>query len=661
MYILFAIIAAILLSAFPYLYNRKAPFLFLLRGLTYFAIFLLLLPIKIEKQKKKIQKPVLYVLADQTESIKKQSADKDLKNIWQALKKAEINKHFDTHFYTFDTALHTTDTLSFTSKKTDIAAVLQFLKNLHQSDQTTPVILLTDGQSTQGQSYVYQWNKDSHFQFFPIAFGDTIKHNDVAIDLLNVNPFVYKGNRFQVEIFTSYSGKKKVQTQLVILQQDKTVYKKNISFSDKEKTQQISILLPATSKGFFSYQAYLQPISNEKNRLNNRNYFSVEVLDNVREILLLSSIIHPDLGVIKRSLKRNKYLQIELKNPKNTNIDYKAYQAVVLYQPTKDFASAFDKISQHKMSWWMITGSQTDWDFLNARKLFFSKQSAASLENYFPRKNTNFSLFKLPDLKTDILPPLVDKYGYISLKGTTQTAFFSNIKGVNTQQALWVFNSSKKQSLLAGENLWKWAMQSGIYKKQAAFDQMLQQTIRYLSLADHFDRIKLQYQRQFYQGGSIVIGTQILNKNLEINPKAHPVLSLQKAGQKSTYPMSFQGDFYKADLSNLSPGTYGFTVSDATTHLKKMGSFVVLNYNAEAKNPNANMKDLKRLAQATGGKLYNKTQIEDLLKSLSQKKYPDIIHISMQKQALVNYRLLLFLIVLFLGLEWFIKKMRGEV
>ena len=51
MYILLAIIAAILLSAFPYLYKRRAPFLFLLRALTYFAIFLLLLPIKIEKQK----------------------------------------------------------------------------------------------------------------------------------------------------------------------------------------------------------------------------------------------------------------------------------------------------------------------------------------------------------------------------------------------------------------------------------------------------------------------------------------------------------------------------------------------------------------------------------------------------------------------------------
>jgi len=661
MYILLAIIAAILLSAFPYFYKRKAPFLFLLRALTYFAIFLLLLPIKIEKHKKSIQKPMLYVLADQTVSIEKQSVGQDLKNIWQQLKKADLNKHFDTHFYTFDTKLHQADSLLFKAKQTDIASVLQSLKKLDQTDQTTPVILLTDGQSTQGSAYAHQWNKQAHLQFFPVAVGDTIKHDDVAIDLLNVNPFVYKGNRFPVEIFTSYSGKKSVQTQLVILQQGKTVYKKSIRFTAKNNTRQISVLLPASSKGVFSYQAFLRPISNEKNRLNNRKYFSVEVLDNVQKVLLLSSLIHPDLGAIKRSLTHNKYLQIELKNPNDAKIDYKAYQVVILYQPTKDFAPVFDKLKQHKMSWWVITGSQTDWAFLNSRKLFFSKKSATTLEDYFPRKNKNFSLFKLPDFKTDFLPPLIDNYGNISLSGATQISFFSNIKGVDTQAPLWVFNSSKKQCLLAGENIWQWQMQSGIYKQQEAFDQLLQQTIRYLSLTDHFDRIKLQYQRQYYQGGSIVIGAQILNKNLEINAQAHPVLYLQKEGKKSTYPMSFQVDFYKADLSNLAPGTYHFKISDATTHLKKMGSFVVLNYNAEAKNLSVNSKDLRQLAQATGGKLYNKNQIGDLLSMLSQNNYPNIMHSTTQKVPLIDYRFLLFLIVFLLALEWFIKKMRGEI
>jgi hypothetical protein len=662
MNILFALLAAILLSAFQYLYKRKALSLFIFRALSYFAVLLLLVNPKVEKQIKKVTKPDLYILADNSKSIAKQNVGKSLKNAYNLLKNSKFDEKFSVHYYSFGNQLQSKDSLDFTADKTDISAVLKELKNIQNTTQNAAVILLTDGQSTLGENYTYSLNQNDKLQVFPIVVGDTTRYDDLRINLLNANPFAYKGNRFPVEIFTSYDGKKQVVTNLIIKQGKQTVYKKKLKFSATNKSQHINLMLDAKAVGNYHYTAFLTKIDNEHNTLNNQKYFSVEIIDNAKKILLLSSIIHPDLGVLKRSLSKDKYLQIDLKKPSDKSIDFKKYHSLIIYQPTSEFADVFKTIKREKISWLVISGTHTDWAFINRQKLFFSKQSASVSENYFPAQNTSFSLFKLPELSVSELTPLVDSYGNIQLQGQTQTAYYSKIKGIATHQPLFVFNSEQKQALLAGENIWKWRMQSGLLKQEAAFDQLLQQSIQYLSLDKQFDRLKLRYNKQYFQGESIEIIAQVLDKNLAFNTKAQPVLSIKVGGELQKFPMSNQGDYFQADLSNLSAGTYKFTVFDKITKLKKSGSIRILSYSLEEKNLRADIKSLQKLAQNTQGKVYDTSDISTLIDYLSKDaNYPSISHITVEKLPLINYKWLLFLIVLLLGAEWFLKKLRGEL
>ncbi len=659
MYYIIAILAALLLSAFQYLYKRKALWLFILRFLTYTTILFLLINPEIEKKTEQITKPDLYVLADNTLSIKSQKAGDQIIETIKKVNSPALQDKYKLHFFKFDSVLSKLDSLQFNAGQTDIAKALSELSFLHQGQQPAAVLLLSDGQANSGQNYVYQ-TLSKNLHIYPLIVGDTTTYNDLKIDLLNVNPYTYQENRFPVELFVSGQINQPVTAVVKIMEGKQTLFKKNIRLTPGKSTARIALKLKAGKKGLHRYKAVISGIKQEKNTYNNFWYFNVEVLDNAKKILIVSNIIHPDIGAIKRSLKQHKYIQIEVKSPKEAIANLADYKSLILYQPGKDFDHLMTRIKIKHKPWLIITGKHTDWGFINGQKLFFNKQPARSFEAFFPVKNTTFSLFKLPELDLKDLPPLYDLYGKVSLSGATDIAYFSKLNGLETRQPLIAFNTQDKQAVFLGENIWQWAMQAGLHRQKTAFDQLIFQTIQYLSLQDSFERLKINFKKQYFQGTPIKITAQFLNKNLEVDINQNPVLTLIKANKTDKFPMTLNGDIYQADLSKLPAGDYKFVVQNKDKSLKKSGYFKILPYSLERINASANITDLKELARKTGGQWYFDNN--QMIKDLSQTKaYPASLTYETKKSPLIDYRWLLFLLVFFLSLEWFIKKLQGSL
>jgi len=657
MYFFLAILAALLLSAFQYLYKRKALWLFILRFFTYSLLLILLINPKIETKKEIITKPPLYVLADNSLSIKNQNAVKSVDELISKLKTEELNKKFNLHFFKFDNSLNKLDSLNFTANQTDIGQSLSELVFLHQTEQKAPVILITDGQSNTGSDYAYNNKLPTSIQVFPVVTGDTTRYANLKIDLLNVNPYAYQGDFFPVEIFVSAQIKKPVQTVIKIINKNKNLDQQKLRFTPENNTQRLNLKLKAGKPGVYHYKVVLSSLNNEKNKTDNISYFSVEVIDNAKKVLIISDIIHPDIGAVKRSLNSHKFIQANLKKASD-KIDFNTYESFVLYQPNSKFEKVFNKIKQLKKSWWLITGKHTDWRFINRKNLFFNKLTAQSFENYFAIPNETFGLFKLPELKTKNLPPLVDQYGRIDLKPNTATAYYSKINGLVTKEPLLAFNTQEKQAVLFGENIWQWAMQAGVSGQKKEFNQLVYQIIQYLSLQKDFERLDLDYKKQYYQGDRILIVAKFLNRNLEPDAAAQPVLIIKN----KQIPMQENGDFYQAELSALSPGNYRFSVQNKDKTLTKSGYFSVLPFSLEAQNLSADLTKLKALAKQTGGQVYFPDQaiaLIDFLKKTPQ--YHSLISYKTSQAPLVDYKWLLFFIALLLAIEWLVKKLRGEL
>ncbi len=660
MYYLTGFILAFALSAFQYLYKRKAPFLFLLRFLTYSILILLLLNPKIEKKQKIVHRPELYILADNSSSIKKQQAGKQVDKLIANIKKSNLSKKYNLHFFQFSDHLKTLDSLTYSESKTAIGQVIDELKLWHQKERKAPVILISDGQNNSGNDYLFSVS-NKPFQIYPVVTGDTTYHNDIKIDLLNVNPYVFKGNQFSLEIFVSGNLKKEIQTQLKIIENKSIIASKKIRLSPDKPAVKTDFLLDGKTKGLHQYTAYLTPVKNEKNTLNNRKIFSVEVIENKQKIILISDIIHPDIGALKRSLKTNPYIDFVIKKP-SANIRFSDYNTFVLYQPTSNFNTVVDKILKLNKPWLIITGTHTDWNFINQKKLFFRKDFSGSNEVFFPYQNKKFSLFKLPGINWDDFPPLRDKYGKIYLQTTSETALLSKVQGIATNEALFAFQSEKKQAVLFGENLWQWFIQAGIKEQKKALQELWLQTFRYLNLNQNFDRLQVNYRHQYFQGNTIKISARFLNENLEPDDKARPIIILKKSNGKQQIPMLSSGDFYEVNLSNLPPGNYSFSIQNQDKSLRKNGAFRVLSYGLEDKNLQADVKKLSALAQKTNGKIITPAQIDELINELIKtKKFPASVNYQIQQNGLIDIKWLLFLLVLLLSLEWFVKKLRGEL
>ncbi len=663
MYYVIAILTAFVLSAFQYLYKRKALFLFILRFLAYAIIFILLLNPKIIYKKKKITKPDLIILADNTLSIAKANQADTVAHYIKILRDyPDLKNKFKPQFYKFGEITQKLDSLQFNETKTDLAQALQKIAFFNQSDKPVPVILLSDGQANLGQDYNRTSLDTSKIDVFPIIFGDTIQPQDIRIDLVNVNPFAFKGNKFPVEVFISADLKHSIKAQLNILENKKIIAQTHFILSPTKRTKKLTVYLPADKVGEHFYHMVLSKLPNENNIFNNTAYFRVNVLSNQHNILLVSDIIHPDLGSLKRSLASQKNIKIDIVTPDKLPKNLEHYESVILYQPSSNFAKVFDIIKKQQKSWLIITGTHTDWTFLNRQTLFFKKQPAHSYENYFARKNSQFSLFELPDLKVDNLPPLKDYYGRVQLNKGTDVAYFSQINGIDSRQALIAFNSQEPQAVILGENIWQWGIEAGIQQQRSYFNKLLYKIFQYLSLQKDYDRLKISYHNTYTQGRPIKIFAQFLNKNLSPDTSLNPVIILKSDIHQYKFPMVLSGEQYVVDISTLQPGTYNFTVLDKGANLKKTGRFTVLPYSLEDINIQTNLSKLSQLAMQTGGAVLNGLTLKkDLYKIMDSHKYKAILSYQTKEGHLIEYKILLFILVFLLASEWLIKKLKGDL
>ncbi|WP_235317735.1 hypothetical protein [Polaribacter sp. Hel1_33_49] len=219
----------------------------------------------------------------------------------------DLKKKFELSNFSFGAALQVTDSFSFLENQTNISEAILGVNEL-QKDKIAPIILLTDGNQTIGSDYEFLNSKQP---IYPIVIGDTAKYVDLKITQLNSNKYSYIKNKFPVEIILNYEGDKSITSQFSIFTDGKTIFRKNVRFSPSKKSVTIVANLNASKEGLQYFTASIRKLTNEKNIKNNIKNFSVEVIDEQTKILVLSSVIHPDIGILKKSIERNKQRFVE--------------------------------------------------------------------------------------------------------------------------------------------------------------------------------------------------------------------------------------------------------------------------------------------------------------------------------------------------------------
>lgn len=629
-----------------------------------FLLILLLINPSIEKIEIENEKPTLSILVDNSKSV---SFFKEGKTVNDFVFNLQNNNDLTTKFslkeFVFGKNLQVLDSLSFLDNETNISEAIIGVNEL-EKDKIGPIILITDGNQTLGTAYEFL---NSKHPIYPVIIGDTTKYVDLKIAQLNVNKYSYIQNKFPVEVILNYEGTETVKTQFSIFSDGKTIFRENVSFSSDKKSATITANITSKKEGLQYYTASLNTLNNEKNTKNNSKSFSVEVINEQTKVLILSSVLHPDIGALKKSIESNKQRSVAIFMIDEFKGQINDYKLVILYQVNNRFNKVVSQLNETDSNYLLISGANTDWNFINKQQLGFSKNAISQTENYGAIFNNSFLTFLQEDIAFNNFPLLKDNFGEVLISKEHQTLLYQKVNGIETNQPLLTTfdENNQKSAVLFGEGIWKWRAVSFLNSNSfEEFDKFTGSLVQYLSSNKKRDRLEINANTIYPANSTINIKAFYTDRNYQFDARAALEIAIKNTATKEVkkVPFSLVNNSYQVEIENLIAGDYSYEVSVIGLDIKNTGRFKITEYQIEEQFTNANVNKLQQLATKTGGKLFYKNQMTDLTKQLLENEsYYTLQKSSVKQQNLIDWKWILFLVITLFTAEWFIRKYYGKI
>tara|TARA_R110001632_G_scaffold81335_3_gene181177 strand:+ start:504 stop:2531 length:2028 start_codon:yes stop_codon:yes gene_type:complete len=669
LYIILAAIVALGIVVFQYIYKQKAKskiylLLAFLRFVGIFGLLLLLINPQFAQKTYTLEKPNLVILADNSTSITEKG--EELKEIISKIKASKkISNRFKIADYKFGSDLNILDSLSFQDKNTNIYKSLSSLKDVYAREQMVALVL-SDGNQTIGEDYSY-FKTDRNNTIYSIVLGDTTKYKDISVGPIQTNKYAFLKNKFPLETYVSYQGNTPVSVSVSLKMNGKIVHKENLKLNADVNFKTIAIQIDANSVGIKNLEVEVSQLVEERNVKNNRRATSIEVIDEKTKIALISDILHPDLGALKKAIESNEQREVSILKSSASNSVLEDVDLFIFYQPTAKFKQSFDFAKSKNANTFIITGSQTDYTFINKLSVGIELETGYPQQEVFGLLNNAFTKYDITNFDLTDYPPLVSDAGPILITSPFETLLGTQIKGLNIQQPLLsvIDENGSKRAVLIGENIWKWRVQTYRNTNEFVnFDEFIGNLIRYLTTSKNKSRLNVDYEKVYQGSNNTVITATYFDEAFLFDKNAKVSIKVTNTDTQKIQinPMVLKNGFFEADLSNLVAGEYDFVVSvEKKTKIEK-GSFVISEFDMENQFVSSDNLKMEKLAVNSGGKIFYPAQIDVLLKDLStndayvptEKSTENIV-------SLIDFKFLLGIIVFAFAAEWFIRKYNGLI
>lgn len=665
--IIMAAIVAMGVSLFQYVVKKKKKgklfyLLSLLRFLGVFSILLLIINPKFSKTTYSIEKPNLVLLLDNSSSV--QQNDDEISSILLTFKTSgEILDKFNVEAYTFGESLKSGDSLDYKEKLTNIDKSLSSLQEVYKRRETA-FVLISDGNQTIGRDYTFI-SGNSKNPVYTVTVGDTTRYEDIGVGNINTNKFAFLKNKYPLETYVTYQGEGAISTNVNIRVNGTNVFKEKVSLSKSNNLKTIETLVDANSVGVKNIEVSVEPLSNERNLINNTRKTTVEVIDEKTSIAIISNVLHPDLGTLKKAIESNEQRVVTILKPTVSLKELDEMDLFLLYEPTSVFNNIFEFISNKQSNYIVFTGVNTDYAYLNKVQNDFNIELGYPVQEVFGSVNSVFSKFDITDFDINDFPPLRSDAGPLAINKSHEILLNTQVRRVdiNSPMLTVLSDNSWKKGIWMGSGIWKWRMQS--YRNWGNFenfDKFFGKLMRYMSGNSKRERLGLQYSPLYEGSNTAFVSATYFDETFVFDPNASINIDIKnkETNEELTLPMLLKNGYYEVDLTNLIPGTYNFKVHVINENLSKTGSFVISDFDLEKQFISSDYRKMALLAQNTGGKSYFTANHSNLSAELTssddfvptQKSSENIV-------SLIDFRILLALIMSSFTIEWFIRKYNG--
>lgn len=664
--LLIAIILSVLIAWLLYRADKKraVPYPIVtagLRGLlTFLCLFLLLSP-KINKRNTETQKPVVLLLQDNSQSVKK-ALGKELNTYNQQVKSIteKLSGQYRLITWNLDGAVNKDSLNVYNRPTTDIAKALNEAGELYAEQNLSAVILASDGWYNEGTNPLYS-DIPMNGAVYSIAIGDTAIAQDVRISKVYANKTTSLNSQWELRadiLATRCAG-----TQQNISISDASgniIATAPVNINSDRFDASVSFSVKADKAGLQQYKLNIPKIGGELNLANNKASVFVEVMQEKKKILLLAAAPHPDLKAIEESIKSLEQYELLIKMATEMPTDFSPYACIILHQLPSNNTNIPETILRGK-SVWFIAGLQNNYFQLNALQKVVNFGMGIVPRGLEAQFNKSFSTFTLPAniaAVSDILPPLNVASGDFTSQASAQV-LFSDAAG----KPLWsVLPAVQATAVTSGEGLWRWRIYE--YKNfgtHQVIDECIRQTINFLTANNNGKPFRTELSKYIWSNPEhISISAFLYNANNEpVNQPEAKITLKDSAGNLRNFSFEKNGNSYRIDVGSLPAGNYSYsaqTVFNGKT-LSDAGSFVVEATNLEDQESGCNYPLMYSLAKKNSGATFTTATMMNVVDSITaNNSIKPLLSEHIEAVDLISWRWIFFVILLVATAEWLLRK-----
>ena len=683
---IFAVLLGVGYALFLYYRNENVVFekrsrivMASLRGVAMTLVAFLLLAPMLKMIRKEIDKPVIILAIDNSESVKmgKDSAYylSDYQKQVQQLAN-ELGKHYEVTACLLGDENNYVDyqeiKADFSDKSTNLSALFDDINLLYANRNVGAVVMLTDGIYNIGSNPYYAAQKVD-FPVYTVGLGSDEQAKDLFIADIIHNKEVLKGNRAPVEVKIRAGKLSGKSAKLTVSDEKGEVFSRVLQISGNQFFETVSFLVDADKTGLLKYKIDLDELDGEVTYKNNHAQFFIRVIESKDKIAIVYDAPHPDVAAIRSALELSDNYDVTVVPIQEFKDKPSDYGLIILHQlPShKHPASALlSQIRKSGVSSLYVIGTQTDLNAFNGLNTGLQvTQSKSMTNNATAAYNNNFMLFSFSEEAQQLLPtlpPLQAPFGTYKAAVSANTFMTQRISGVETKYPLFLFNdvNGAKTGVISGTGLWSWKVYDYVNtQNHDAFNEIVNKTALFLVAKNDKSPFRVRHNAVFAENAPVEFSAELHNESGELLNTPDVKLTIKGSGD-TTYDAQFskQNNAYYLNMGELPVGTYTWTAKTqlGTKSYEKSGSFSVQEIFVETANLVANHDLLRSIAQTSGGKYFDRSEMEKVVKEIkANDNIKPVASYQKKYSMLLNSPWYLAAIVLLLGIEWFLRKWHG--
>lgn len=641
-------------------------------------LFLLLMPL-IKNYITEEQKPLIVFAEDVSESISLSTDEAQYTQLQEQLKKlkSELDSKFDIVDIRFSEKLAFNDTDTLNTRTSNLSVPLEFISENYEDQNLGAVIMITDGIYNEGKNPLYA-NANIEAPLYTIPLGDTTIRKDLIIKNVLHNRIVYLNDKFAIETdvqaYNAVGARSTISISKVVNGKTILLEKQSINIDKNNFFKSYKFELTAEQVGNVKYKISLNGINNEITLANNSRNVYIEVLDARQKILLLANSPHPDIKALRTIINSNKNYELDVIMADAITTSLNRYDLIILHNlPSQKYNinTYLAEINKLKKPVFYIVGAETNTSAFNKVQNVMSINGAnSSMNDITPILEGGFSLFTLSDLlksRVKQFVPLKVPFGEYKTDATAKVLLYQKIGNVETQFPLLAYSdiNNHKQAVLSGEGIWRWRLTEFTdFPEQPFTKETILKTLQYISQKEDKRQFRAFTNKNNYrENENILFDAQLYNANYEPinNPEAYLRIK-NSAGEKFEYTFSKNNNYYYIDAGRLPEDNYSYTASASYNGkaLEATGKFSVQSIVKEQYDLTAKHDLLYNLSQQYGGEVLYPDNIDRLRELVSTNdSIKPILYQKAETKPLVDYKWILAVLIIFLAIEWFLRRYFG--